>query len=728
MPPPMIIRSALPRAAWLPLVALLFAFAPLALHAQDSCPAHAGAMASLEDMNCLHNGQVLLAALPDGNAVVPTGFTTVYLLTRTNGLIIEQMGPAPNFLVNTVDVWRIHALVFDPGTLDLSGVQFGSTSAYDVQALLLQGGGSICASLDISGAPMKSTECGTPCLAMASTLTMDTTTICLQGGQANLTALPGNPGFVPAGFVVTYLLTRTNGLIIEQTAPMPTFTVGTADVWRIHQLVYDPATLDLGLIQFGTTSAYDLQALLLQGGGAICASLDMSGAAGKTGECEPDCTADAGLVSAEQPDLCLTDGMAQLDAMAAGDAVIPPGYSLVYFLVDGAASPTILDFSDSPSFTVHAAGIYGMHAFVHDPLTFDLALVQPGETTLAELHAQLLQGGGGICASLDLDGAEFQVTACTPACEADAGAMAGEAQFLCLSEGSALLAGTSYGDTLVPPGFVMGYFLSHGPDLVLLGWGPDALFTVQGPGLYHIHAFVHDPTTFDVALINLGTSTIFSLNDTLVQGGGPVCASLDVLGATFTVEDCPPPCGAGLDSTITVCYTDAPFALIDFLGGDPCPNGTWSTPASPVSNGIFNPASDAAGQYTYTVTDPSGAIQSAVLTVNVVECPTEVLTLVPGKDAPEPAFQVTTGVEETARPALRTWPNPATATLHVELPSGWAAPRTMELIDAAGRLAQVPAHARHGNVLALDVSTLRSGNWTLRLRTEGGTFIARFVR
>src|SRR5690606_8472415 len=194
---------------------------------------------------------------------------------------------------------------------------FGITGAYDVQDLLLQGGGSICASLDISGAPMKSVECSTPCLAMASTMTMDSTIICLQGGHASLTALPSSPGFVPPGFTTTYLLTRTNGLIIEQVSPMPTFSVGTVDVWRIHQLVHDPATLDLGLIQFGTTSAFDLQDLLLQGGGTLCASVDISGAFVKTGACEPDCTADAGVVSADQPDLCLTDGVAQINATAA---------------------------------------------------------------------------------------------------------------------------------------------------------------------------------------------------------------------------------------------------------------------------------------------------------------------------------------------------------------------------------------------------------------------------
>ena len=47
----------------------------------------------------------------------------------------------------------IHTLVYDPSTLDLSIVQFGTTTGFDVNSLLIQGGGSICASLDVNGAP-----------------------------------------------------------------------------------------------------------------------------------------------------------------------------------------------------------------------------------------------------------------------------------------------------------------------------------------------------------------------------------------------------------------------------------------------------------------------------------------------------------------------------------------------------------------------------------------------
>jgi hypothetical protein len=42
--------------------------------------------------------------------------------------------------------------------------------------------------------------------------------------------------------------------------------------------VYDPQTLDLGIVQLGVTTGFDVNGLLIQGGGAICASLDVAGA------------------------------------------------------------------------------------------------------------------------------------------------------------------------------------------------------------------------------------------------------------------------------------------------------------------------------------------------------------------------------------------------------------------------------------------------------------------
>ncbi len=601
------------------LLVILFAAAvSMRTMAQSTCEAQAGIITTDFGPICLHNGEATLTGTPDGNAVVPAGFTMAYVLTRTNGLIIEQLGPSPNFAVNTVDVWRIHALVFDPTTLDLSTVQLGVTSAYDVQSLITQGGGAICASLSMTGAAMKTAECEAPCAAFASGMNMDSTTVCLVGGQATLTASPSGPSNVPAGFEVRYLLTRTNGLIIEQQSSTPSFTVNSTDVWRIHNLVYDPSTLDLGTITFGVTSAYDVQYLMLQGGGSICASLDISGAFVKTGECTPSCFAEAGVVSADQADVCLSKGLATLSGTPDGNATVPDGYELVYLLTQESDIPVILAHAAAPEFTVEASGHYGIHPFVYDPATFELSTLVLGETTLLDLNAQLLQGGGGICASLDMDGADFQVVDCSPSCLADAGSMNSETEVPCLGQDSLSISAISNGDTLVPPGFVMGYWLSQGSDLVLLDLRSSPAFTVIDTGLYHIHAFVYNPFTWSISSVQLGVTTGYDLNLTLTQAGGPICASLDVLGASIQVNACPPACTAGSDASISLCSNTMPLTLLNVLGGDPCPDGMWTVPNGNSFSGIFNPATDAPGAYTYTVGGSFNAPYTATVFVNVV--------------------------------------------------------------------------------------------------------------
>ncbi|HMN04951.1 MAG TPA: T9SS type A sorting domain-containing protein [Flavobacteriales bacterium] len=697
------------------LFTLLLLWSLAASAQQDNeCGANAGSCWMEYGPVCLVNGQAIISATPNGDAVVPPGFATAYLLSRTNSLILEQVGPTPNFAVTTADVWRIHTLVFDPATFDPSDIQYGVTSAYDLAAQFTQHGGPICAHISFTVPGGKSADCDAPCLAFAPQLSIDSTTVCLVDGEATLTATSNGAEVLPDGFVVRYLLSRTNSLIIDQVSNTPSFTVNSVDVWRLHALVYDPNTIDLDNIATGTTSIYGLAALFLQGGGHLCGSLQVGGAFVKTGDCQPSCQADAGSMVPVQPDLCLTDGMAIAAATPDGTSNVPPSFTMAYLL---SANGVILATSAGAEFSLFSLGQFRIHAFAYDPATFDLAGIAAGETTLAGLEAQLVQGGGGICASLDMAGAAFEITDCVPACDADAGAMAGEAQTLCLEEGVAWLSGISYGDTVVPPGFHMGYLLSQGPDLVLMGWNEEPLFAVEATGTYHIHAFVNNPATLNTGTFDWGEMTVLDLNGLLLQGGGTICGGLDVLGASFTVEDCPPPCnGAGEDSTITVCYTDAPFQLFDFLGGNPCPGGTWTNPANPVVSGTFDPASDAAGPYTYTIIGPDGTMYMAVVTVNVLECPSGNLQ------------HGTATKDEALGAGVSIWPNPASSELHVALPFTPQGPLDVQLVDASGRRVSARVVTYGAGMLTLDVRTLPSGLWAVHATDGTQVHVAKFMR
>jgi hypothetical protein len=111
----------------------------------------------------------------------------------------------------------------------------------------------------------------------AGTLTADATTVCLENGSADISATESVAPEVPAGYSVLYVLTDAdNNLTILDAAATPEFTLTTEGNYIIHTLVYDPATLTpstaIGL------EAGAVNGLLVQGGGSICAALDLVGA------------------------------------------------------------------------------------------------------------------------------------------------------------------------------------------------------------------------------------------------------------------------------------------------------------------------------------------------------------------------------------------------------------------------------------------------------------------
>ncbi|WP_458627447.1 T9SS type B sorting domain-containing protein [Winogradskyella sp. PC D3.3] len=73
---------------------------------------------------------------------------------------------------------------------------------------------------------------------------------------------------------------------------------------------------------------------------------------------------------------------------------------------------------------------------------------------------------------------------------------------------------------------------------------------------------------------------------------------------------------AGSDGSIEFCSNDASVDLFDSLGGTPDIGGTW-TPALASGTGIFDPSIDAAGIYTYAVSDSTSSCPEATATVTV---------------------------------------------------------------------------------------------------------------
>ncbi len=120
------------------------------------------------------------------------------------------------------------------------------------------------------------------CNINAGTLATTTPNFCLPtGGSVVLTATTGTAPTVPTGYTVKYVLTKGAGLVIQQVANTPTFTVNTTGEYRIHTLVYDanPANgsfLDLSVVQLGTTTGVDVVKIITDN--KLCAALDVTGA------------------------------------------------------------------------------------------------------------------------------------------------------------------------------------------------------------------------------------------------------------------------------------------------------------------------------------------------------------------------------------------------------------------------------------------------------------------
>ena len=362
---------------------------------EEPCLADAGTVSAVMSEVC-STGEVMISATANGDSFVPDGYSTLYVLTSGEGLVIEQVNGTPDFTVVGGGLYTIHGFVY-PSDLDLSVVVPGVTTGFDVNGLLIQGGGELCGSLDVAGAPITITN------PDAGTLTAVESSLELSGGDAMLSATPNGDANVPEGYSTLFVLTSGEGLLIEQVNGTPDFTVTEAGDYTIHTLVY-PTGLDLSVVVPGVTTGFDVNSLLVQGGGDLCASLDVAGAPIHVGEASDECNAFAGSLYSYQPIQCLDNGVATIYAEAVQAAVIPSGYQQLFVLTN-AFNFTILDVSATPEFEIDNVGFYRIHSLVYDPSTLDLSIVQFGQTTAFDVLPLIQQGGGEICASLDVQGA-----------------------------------------------------------------------------------------------------------------------------------------------------------------------------------------------------------------------------------------------------------------------------------------------------------------------------------
>ncbi|HHB80121.1 MAG TPA: T9SS type B sorting domain-containing protein, partial [Saprospiraceae bacterium] len=135
-------------------------------------------------------------------------------------------------------------------------------------------------------------------------------------------------------------------------------------------------------------------------------------------------------------------------------------------------------------------------------------------------------------------------------CDAFAGTLTVDSTNICDQKPNMLISATPDGNAFIPTGYEVGYFLTKESDHILLKMSGTPVISVAGSGTFVIHTFIYSPLEFDFSTIEYGTTTIFDVNNQLIQGGGLICASLDVAGAAVLVNKC------------TVCNMPMPTASV----------------------------------------------------------------------------------------------------------------------------------------------------------------------
>jgi hypothetical protein len=183
------------------------------------------------------------------------------------------------------------------------------------------------------------------------------------------------------------------------------------------------------------------------------------------------------------------------------------------------------------------------------------------------------------------------------------------------------------------------------------------------------------------------------------------CAT-DQATSTVSVHAMP---SAGQDGSITVCLNE-PIDLLLGLGGNVDFGGIWYNPSNQAMSNNLDTSGNIGGQfnYDYVVTNPF--------------CPNDTSNVVVVVDA---SCDYTASIDELAN-AWNVYPNPSSDVIQIEM-NVELQMNQIQVLDQNGKILLSSAvSADHTNIL--DVSTLATGIYTIRLRNQSQTLNKRFIK
>jgi hypothetical protein len=527
------------------------------------CQADAGTLTA-DEASVVLSGPTTISATEDAAPAVPADYDVTYVLTSGPTLIIEQAAATPSFVVNALGDYTIHTLVAettdaaDPNYLDLSVIEFGTTTGGDILDLI--DAGDLCAALDVTGAPISvndgsaldfnNVQWVAPLNDQANgnnvSLTVEANTpviIYAQGFEPGLTDAPGqaagiecwiainNENTDPATWdaavweVATYLgESGNNDEYTYETSMTPIGANYVASRWSLNDAgftyagyngTWDGTTnvnIELIVDPISNDNFEDAEAIacgVVYNGSTTFATLDRDDA--------PDgVSADSdtqnvwysytGTVTGEEITLSTCSG-SDYDTEC-----------LIY---------TYDSVSDT--FTFVAEG-YDECGFAGG-FTFETTFTSDGTST----YYISLAGYNGAAGNYEMS------VACVLPCTADAGTLTADATPVVLAGGTATISATANGDSVVPTDYDVTYVLTSGSTLIIEDAGATPSFEVTTAGDYTIHTLVAettdaaDPNYLDLSVIVFGTTTGGDVLDIINDNN--LCAALDVAGAPIVVDE-----------------------------------------------------------------------------------------------------------------------------------------------------------------------------------------------
>ncbi|MEM9722340.1 MAG: hypothetical protein AAGA10_23940, partial [Bacteroidota bacterium] len=515
----------------------------------DSCKFDVGIPSTSSEPACFSGNSVKLEASWDSLSLLPETIRYLFLLTDSSTQIVEAISREPVFYVRDTGNFLVYPLLFSPETFDVLEIEPGETTLDTLQVILQQG--DSCNQLGSRPAAFQVTDCRETCLADPGILEIHTDEDCWDGrGTTRLTAFPIAPAVVPEGYIIRYLLTSGEEKVLQAVRRIPKFRIADIGTYTIHTMVYTRAQLDLSDIQWGQTTLGELDLML--DSSSNCFGLDREGASFEFAPCEEPCLADAGSMLAGDIACKETDEPLTLRAGINEFPTIPRKYKRRFLLTNG-DSLLVEGVKRKPVFRVDSVGTYRIHSFVYNPRTFDRSQIEEGITTGLDILSFL--GENEICASLDVEGAMFQVDSCENPCDVDPGMLVAQ-PYECISDSlGSLLSAIRSSAASIPQGYQRAYLLSSQGEKIVEALSQNPAFFVTVEGTYAIHTLVYDPLTFNPDDIKLGSDRI---TDLIANGKElALCLGVEEVGAVFEVASC--------DTIPKACIADAGTLMADSI-------------------------------------------------------------------------------------------------------------------------------------------------------------------